>query len=238
MNTNNNDVAKATSLQLAKVNAIPESNLKAIEPKLSNYGGEEIPVTVTFHQEFRTEIKETGVMKVPEIATDESGEPILEPLTKKLSNGKTVTVYVPKETGKQIDKRVRFSIGEFRDELRMKEFPFLCSNAADLRYEVGQAFNELRDANLQIFKKSEILHMSFTFGTGKNALLLSTKYLLNGGVKLSSIYTKGKFDKEKFADNLCRPLFTQLKKVANGEAGKAIDIDTEILASVGLIEKK
>jgi len=243
MASNDMQVITAQQRDLAKNDTV--TNVHGIESKLSNYGGKAIPVTVTFHQSFETPTFETVVIKMDEVKMEDvkndkgeiellkNGKPKRKPVMveggkKKDRNGKEHVYYIPATTGKQIDKRFRFETGKRKDE-RVHNISFLCFDASDLRHKIGEAFNEIK-GRFEMFKRNELLHVTFNFG-GK---VLSTKYLSLGGVKLSKVYAKGKFQNDLYAENFCRPLFQQLQSVEKGENNKPLEIDETILAAIGL----
>lgn len=237
--TDNKAISAPSAIEAAKLDRV--NNVSNIEAKLPQYGGANVAVTVTFHQDFETPIFESYQTEKDELKYEVKhidGKEVKEQIfdrQEKTVNGKKIIVFVPAITGKKVRARARFATGDYRKDERLHHVRFMCSDAKDLRHKIGEAFNEFRGIveTANPFKKNENLHVSLNVA-GK---VLSTKTLLYGGIKLSKVFKKGLFQRDLFSDQFCRPLFNQLQSVEQGANNKPLEVDDLILSAIGLKKK-
>lgn len=230
---NEQTVTNVQTSKLKQARAMAVMNATDIEALLPSYGGEKVPVCVSFHQERMKPLNETYQVEAEEVEKDKDGEVKTE-RKEKIVNGRKVITHVPVLTGKMILVKKRFKVGEVQDN-RRKDVIFEASNGTDLRKQLGEAFNQLQkdlEAGRHPFTR-DTLNVTLKIGSA----VLSTKTIMEGGVKVSRVFYKGQFKRELYHEYFCRPLFNQLKDVESGAKNKPLEIDTAILNAIGLTSK-
>lgn len=216
------------------------SEFKAIQ--LPSFGGKKIAAAVVFLQNRVKTIYETYFVKEDEVKTEKKVIDGKEKILPVYEN-KTVTVKgrpmiqkVAVLTGNKIERKVRIPIETTANPVT-KTVLFECSDVTDLRRKIGEAFTVMELAIMQgkhNFAKSQPVHINVKIA----GTVFSTTILPEGGVKMSKLFNKGQYQKDRFASEFCKPLFNQLQAIEKNENGKPLTIPDAVLKELGLTEKK
>lgn len=212
------------------------NEFKAVQ--LPSFGGKKIAAAVVFLQNRVKTIYETYFVKEDEVKTEKK---VIDGKEKTLPvyENKTVTVKgrpmiqkVAVLTGNKIERKVRIPIETAANPVT-KTVLFECSDVTDLRRKIGEAFTVMELAIMQgkhNFAKSQPVHINVKIA----GTVFSTTILPEGGVKMSKLFSKGQYQKDKFAAEFCRPLFNQLQAIEKNENGKPLSIPDAVLKELGL----
>jgi len=231
---NTNKPATVNNIDLAKQDA--NSEFKAVQ--LPSFGGNKIAAAVVFLQNRIKKVYETYYVKEDEVKTEKKTVNGIEKDVTVYENktvtvkGKTMIAKVPVLTGNKIDRKVRIEV-DSNTNPATKTVLFECSDVTDLRRKIGEAFTVMETAiidNKHNFAKSQPLHINVKIGGN----VFSTTVLPDGGAKISKLFSKGQYQKDRFATEFCRPLFNQLKSIEQNENGKPLNIPDTILKELGL----
>lgn len=230
----NTNVAKVNSIDLAKQDA--NSEFKPVQ--LPSFGGKKIAAAVVFLQNRVKKIYETYYMKEDEVKTEKKvidGKEKLLPVYENKTvtiKGKPMIQKVPVLTGNKVERKVRIEV-DSNTNPATKTVLFECSDVADLRRKIGEAFTVMETAIIDgkhNFAKSQPVHINVKI----NGNVFSTTMLPDGGVKISKLFSKGEYQKQLFAKEFCRPLFNQLQAIEKNETGKPLSIPDAVLKELGL----
>lgn len=234
--TQNTDIAVINNFETAKADAVINSQ----PVLLPSYKANGVPVSIVIYQEFDKDETQSFKVQRPVYELDEAGNAIFDLIPAEgITDGKgnqlfnSVLRQAKDRKGKPEFKLCSYShkTGAKIPVKFAKTICFMASDGNDFRKKLGEGLNEFRqylEGGGKVAAKSKPLHLTLKV----NGAIISTTSLQDGGVKLSKCFEKSIFSTSLFASEFCKPIFKQLKKVAELNSGKPAKVDGLILSAL------